>query len=267
MRLDQLLVFQKKFESRSKAKIAIKEGNVSLLNGMVLQKPSLDLDEKTQLIVKNTDPYVSRGAYKLLKAIRTFNLDYSEKRVLDIGASTGGFTQVALDHGAEKVCALDVGSNQLSPMLAGDDRVEVMENYNFRYAKKSDFLQTDFDIIQCDVSFISLRYIIPPAAKFLKTNGKAVFLIKPQFEAGKKYISKHGIVRDPQVYLRVIQNVISAMKENHLVVTGLTYSPIKGQHGNIEFLVVVEKSDASGMDHSVANLNSFIRQAEENLNS
>lgn len=267
MRLDQLLVAQNKFESRAKAQAAIKAGQICLLDGKVIKKPALDLDPETELIVKARDPYVSRGAYKLLKAIDVFKINYSDKKVLDIGASTGGFTQVALNEGASQVFALDVGSKQLAKMLVEDPRVVVIENYNFRYAKSEDFPAEKFDIIQCDVSFISLKHIIPPASMLLKDGGRAIFLIKPQFEAGKEHIAKNGVVKDQAVYEVVIQNVITILKENGLSITGLTYSPIKGQHGNTEFLISSRKTDEQVTSFSQAQLKEVIRTAKQSLSS
>jgi 23S rRNA (cytidine1920-2'-O)/16S rRNA (cytidine1409-2'-O)-methyltransferase len=267
MRLDQILVAQNKFESRTKAQVAIKSGQICLANGKVIKKPSFDLDQETELIVKDRDPYVSRGAYKLLKAIEVFELNYLDKTVLDIGASTGGFTQVALNEGARQVFALDVGSKQLAQSLVEDSRVVVIENYNFRYAKTEDFPREKFDIIQCDVSFISLVHIIPQAAKIMKHGAKAVFLIKPQFEAGKEHIAKNGVVKDHSVYQTVIQKIITVLKEKGLAVEGLTYSPIKGQHGNTEFLVSSVKTDKDVTTYSQEQIKKIIRAAKQNLSS
>lgn len=213
MRVDKLLLSQNKFSSRAKAQEAISQGKVFLADGKPVKKSSLDLPDDTAFTIKNHDNYVSRGAYKLLKAIEVFHLDFTDKMVLDIGASTGGFTQVALNAGAKKVYALDVGSGQLNTTLVEDPRVIVIENYNFRYAKENDFPPEKFDLIQCDVSFISLKHIIPPASTLLKPNGKAVFLIKPQFEAGKEYIRKHGLVKDSAVHLAVLQQVLGYFVE------------------------------------------------------
>ncbi|BDR58149.1 TlyA family RNA methyltransferase [Xylocopilactobacillus apicola] len=266
MRLDQLLVAKKKFTSRSKAQAAIKEGHVFLPDGKVLKKPALDLSESTNLIVRDQDPYVSRGAYKLLKAIDLFEINYQNQVVLDIGASTGGFTQVALNHGAKKVFALDVGSNQLDPVIAQDSRVVVIENYNFRYAKPEDFPVEKFDLIQCDVSFISLNYIIKPAAQLLKPDGQAVFLIKPQFEAGREFVSKHGVVKNQKVVLAVLKRILTTLFDSQLRVNGLTFSPIKGQQGNIEFLVLAGQTGQFENHYSEADLKQLIQRAVKELN-
>lgn len=264
MRVDQILVKQNKFTSRTKAQKAIKDKRVYLPTGELVQKVALDLPETTPLIIKKAPEYVSRGAYKLIKAISEFKIDFNDRLVLDIGASTGGFTQVALQHGAKQVYAVDVGTQQLAPELAHDSRVVVREKYNFRYAKKCDFPPEKFDLIQGDVSFISLRFIIPPATELLKPEGQAIFLIKPQFEAGKTHLAKNGIIKDPRVHLLVLQQVIGYFTVNHLVMRGLTYSPIKGQHGNPEFLALVQKSSKPGLTFSEQQLKAIIRQAQQN---
>lgn len=264
MRLDQLLVYQKKFISRTKAQRAIKEGRISLANGQTIKKVSFDLPITVNLTVRPSEEYVSRGAYKLLKAISEFHLDFKNRLVLDIGASTGGFTQVALQHGAKQVYAVDVGNKQLAPKIAENSRVIIKENYNFRYAQSSDFPLEKFDLIQCDVSFISLRLIIPPAAKLLKHNGQAVFLIKPQFEAGKSYLNKKGVVKDRKVHLMVLKKIINYLKDNNLALAGLTYSPIKGQEGNQEFLALVEKNLDQDLNFSDQQLKEIIDQAQQN---
>ncbi|HCY53974.1 MAG TPA: TlyA family rRNA (cytidine-2'-O)-methyltransferase, partial [Kandleria vitulina] len=163
-------------------------------------------------------------------------IDLHDKIMIDIGSSTGGFTDCALQNGAKMVYAVDVGTNQLVWKLRNDERVEVMEKYNFRYAKKEDFKRGDIQFASIDVSFISLSHIFKALADLIVENGQVAALIKPQFEAGREEVGKHGIIRDPEVHKKVIENVISYANESGFSIQGLTYSPITGGEGNIEFL-------------------------------
>lgn len=235
-RIDVLLVEQGYFESREKAKAAIMAGLVFSGEERV-EKPGTKLSRSIQLTVKGAPhPYVSRGGLKLEKAIRAFGLDMTGKRMLDIGASTGGFTDCALQHGAEQVCAVDVGYNQLDWSLRNDPRVIVMERTNFRYVESKDLdgFQPDFATI--DVSFISLTLILPPLAKLLPPGGGIMALIKPQFEAGREQVGKSGVVRDPAVHRSVIKMVLEFADHLDFRLHGLSFSPITGGEGNMEFL-------------------------------
>ena len=241
MRLDLRLVQDGIFDSREKAKIAIMEGLVFVDN----QK-----EDKPGCVVKNDaivefrgikQKYVSRGGYKLEKAIEFFNLDISNKICLDIGSSTGGFTDCMLQNGAKLVYAIDCGTNQLDYKLRIDDRVISIENYNARYLTKSDIDNQDIDFASVDVSFISLTKIIPPLIDCLNNNSIVVALIKPQFEAGKNNVSD-GIIKNKNVHIDVINNIINFCLDLNLNIMGLTYSPIKGPKGNIEFLICIKKN-------------------------
>lgn len=236
-RVDVLLVQQGLFTSREQAKRAVMAGQVVGYHDERLDKPGEKIDPAIQLRVKGqVNPYVSRGGYKLAKALRVFHLSVRDLLVLDIGASTGGFTDVVLQNGAKAVYALDVGYNQLAWKLREDPRVKVMERVNFRYAKPDNFTAGQPDFAVTDVSFISLEHILPPLMAILKVGGGLVALIKPQFEAGRQSVGKHGIVRDPEIHRQVIKKILDFAQAHCFQVLGLAYSPITGGTGNIEFL-------------------------------
>lgn len=235
-RIDVLLVEQGFFDSREKAKRAVMAGLVYDSHGRI-DKPGQKVEKDAKITVKgDTLPYVSRGGLKLEKALKTFKIDLTGKTMLDIGSSTGGFTDCALQHQARFVYALDVGTNQLVWKLRNDPRVQVMEQTNFRYATRDMFEKQLPDFATIDVSFISLRLIFKPLKEILVPNGEFVALIKPQFEAGKEQVGKNGIIKDPAVHLEVIEKVIAYAKEEDFSLLHLTYSPITGGHGNIEYL-------------------------------
>ncbi|MCQ2550906.1 MAG: TlyA family RNA methyltransferase [Clostridia bacterium] len=251
-RLDTLLVKKGLFPSREKAKASIMAG-VVFVDGERSDKAGNMVDENAEIFVKEKAcPYVSRGGLKLEKSMSHFDLSMEGKTCMDIGASTGGFTDCMLKNGAVKVYAVDVGYGQLDYSLRIDDRVINMEKCNIRY------LETDkvepIDFISIDVSFISLKLVFPVATKLLKEDGKLVCLIKPQFEAGREQVGKKGIVRDEKVHLEVIENVIGYALDNELYPTGLTYSPVTGAKGNIEYLLCLskDKEDEREVDpHSI----------------
>ena len=236
MRLDEYLVENECFEDLEIAKRQIMVGNV-IVNEQKIDKPgeiiSLGKIKSIRIKEKNT-PYVSRGGLKLEKAIKIFNLDFRAKIVLDIGASTGGFTDCSLQNGAKFVYAVDVGTNQLDWKLRNDSRVKSIENKHINDLEKKD-LQDDIDIIVMDISFISIKKVLYKIKELLKDNGFAIFLIKPQFEAERNEINK-GIVDSLNVHKRVINEVIEEAKINQLFLENLTVSPIKGTKGNIEYL-------------------------------
>jgi hemolysin TlyA family protein len=235
-RVDVLLVKDGLFESREKAQRAVMAGMVYLDDRRV-DKPGSKLDSTVHLEVRGqTLPYVGRGGLKLEKALKVFPVDVAGKLMLDIGASTGGFTDCALQNGAGKVYALDVGYNQLAWKLRSDPRVVVMEKTNFRYCKPDDFQQGRPDFATTDVSFISLKKILPPLMRIIEPGSSAVVLVKPQFEAGRDEVGKKGIIRDPQVHLEVLQNILEFALDTGFSLCGLDYSPITGGDGNIEFL-------------------------------
>lgn len=245
-RVDVLAYKQGLFETREQAKRGVMAGLVvSVLNGERFDKPGEKIDEATELKLKGEKlKYVSRGGLKLEKALQVFNISVEGMTTIDIGASTGGFTDVMLQNGAALVYAVDVGTNQLVWKLRQDERVRSMEQYNFRYAEKEDFTEGLPSFASIDVSFISLRLILPALNKVLADGGRVVALIKPQFEAGREAIGKNGIVRDRAVHEKVLENLVSSAMEYGFTVRGLDFSPIQGGHGNIEFLAYLEKSQA-----------------------
>lgn len=235
-RIDVLLVEQGYFDSREKAKTAIMAGLV-FGNQERIEKAGTKIPRDTKLTVKGAiHPYVSRGGLKLEKALKHFQIDMRERVMLDIGSSTGGFTDCALQHGASYVYAIDVGYNQLDWSLRNDERVNVKERTNFRYMTPEDLDGPSPDFASIDVSFISLRIILPPLLDLLNKPADIVALIKPQFEAGREKVGKSGVVREPKVHLEVLETVLGFATELGYSLKGLTFSPITGGEGNIEFL-------------------------------
>ncbi|TKD70056.1 TlyA family RNA methyltransferase [Pseudalkalibacillus hwajinpoensis] len=236
-RLDVILVNRGLIDTREKAKRAIMAGLV-FSETERMDKPGMKVNEDITLQIKgDTLRYVGRGGLKLEKAIEVFSLEPENKVVLDIGSSTGGFTDCALQNGATLVYALDVGYNQLAWKLRVDDRVVVKERTNFRYSVKEDFDKGLPDLATIDVSFISLKLILPVLKGVLKENGEVVALVKPQFEAGRGEVGKKGIVRDKKVHLRVLKEMMNFATREGYQINGLSYSPITGGEGNIEFLL------------------------------
>ena len=235
-RIDVLLVEQGFFDSREKAKRAIMAGIVHD-DYDIIDKPGTKIPVDSNLHVKGDIlPYVSRGGLKLEKAIKEFNINLNDCIMVDIGSSTGGFTDCALQNGAKLVYAVDVGTNQLVWKLRNDPRVIVKEQTNFRYATKDLFESGLPSIATIDVSFISLKHIFNALKDILSSGDHVVALIKPQFEAGRDDVGKNGIIKDKNVHTRVIENVLSYANEDHLFLQDLSFSPITGGHGNIEFL-------------------------------
>ena len=239
-RLDVLLVNNGFSESREKAKRTIMAGLV-FVDGRLEDKPGSTFDIESEIVVKGQEcPYVSRGGLKLAKAISEFELDLNNCKCVDMGASTGGFTDCMLQNGASKVYSIDVGYGQLDYKLRNDPRVVNMEKTNIRYLD-IDSIGDDIDFISIDVSFISLKHMFPVCNKLLSTNGAVLALVKPQFEAGKEQVGKGGIVRDSSVHEEVINNVIQYANENNLYPHALSFSPITGTKGNIEFLLLLRR--------------------------
>lgn len=255
-RIDVLLVEQGFFESREKAKRAIMAGIVYDEHDRI-DKPGTKIDRNTKLYVKgNTCPYVSRGGLKLEKAIKVFQLDLKDKIIADIGSSTGGFTDCALQNGAKKVYAIDVGTNQLVWKLRNDPRVVVKEKTNFRYANKDLFDEIP-NFVTIDVSFISLKHMFAPLQDILDDGSLIMALIKPQFEAGREEVGKKGIVKDKDVHKKVIEQVITYGKSYQLQMIDLSFSPITGGEGNIEFLGLFKKNGIM----SPIDINDVVEQA------
>lgn len=242
-RLDVLLVKQGLAESREKAKAVIMAGEV-FVQGQREDKAGSMFDEtKVQITVKGSSlKYVSRGGLKLEKAMAEFPIVLTDKVCMDIGASTGGFTDCMLQSGAQKVYSVDVGHGQLAWKLRQDERVVCMEKTNFRYLTREQ-IADDLDFASVDVSFISLTKILLPAWRLLKTGGQMVCLIKPQFEAGREKVGKKGVVRERSVHREVIAKVMDFADIVQFEVLGLTWSPIKGPEGNIEYLIFLQKKD------------------------
>ncbi|MGT2907188.1 TlyA family RNA methyltransferase [Streptococcus dentiloxodontae] len=243
-RVDVLAYKQRLFETREQAKRGVMAGLVvNAINGQRYDKPGEKIEASVELRLKGDRlKYVSRGGLKLEKALQVFDISVKGLITIDIGASTGGFTDVMLQEGADLVYAVDVGTNQLVWKLRQDERVRSMEQYNFRYAKVEDFTEGLPAFASIDVSFISLSLILPALAKVLADGGQTVALIKPQFEAGRELIGKNGIVKDSSVHEKVLKNVTNFAVDYGFTVKGLDFSPIQGGHGNIEFLAHLQKS-------------------------
>lgn len=260
-RLDVILVEQGYAPSREKAKAIIMAGNV-FIDGQREDKAGSTFDlTKVKLEVRGSSlKYVSRGGLKLEKAMNQFDLSLEGSVCMDIGASTGGFTDCMLQNGAVKVYSVDVGHGQLDWKLRSDERVVCMEKTNFRYMVRED-IQDDLDFASVDVSFISLTKILLPARKLLKDGGKMVCLIKPQFEAGKDKVGKKGVVREKSVHQEVIRKVMDFADSIGFDILDLEYSPIKGPEGNIEYLIFIRKNE----EKAVSTAEITEREAEERL--
>lgn len=241
-RLDVLLTERGLLDSRQKAQATIMSGIV-FVNGQRVDKVGTAVSNDALIEIRGTTlPYVSRGGLKLEKAMQTFPLTLTGKICADIGASTGGFTDCMLQNGAKKVYAVDVGYGQLDWKLRNDARVVCMERTNARYLTHEE-IPEELDFASVDVSFISLKLIFPALYGLLREGGEIACLIKPQFEAGREKVGKKGVVRDPAVHLEVLEHFLIHAKENHFTVLGITYSPIRGPEGNIEYLGFLRKSE------------------------
>ncbi|MBS4173413.1 TlyA family RNA methyltransferase [Bacillus sp. FJAT-49736] len=267
-RLDMLLVERGLIETREKAKRAIMAGLV-FSNENRLDKPGEKVNEDIPLVVKgNVLPYVSRGGLKLEKALKVFDVNIQNKILLDIGASTGGFTDCALQNGAKMSYALDVGYNQLAWKLRQDDRVVVMERTNFRYVTPADLSREMPNFASIDVSFISLSLILPVLRTLLVPNSDVIALIKPQFEAGKEQVGKKGIVRDKKVHEQVLEKIINLALEQGYNAENISYSPITGGEGNIEFLIHLKwcgEGQENGQNFIPVNIKDLVEEAHMEL--
>ncbi|MDH6364434.1 23S rRNA (cytidine1920-2'-O)/16S rRNA (cytidine1409-2'-O)-methyltransferase [Enterococcus sp. PF1-24] len=263
-RVDVLAFNQGLFETREKAKRAVMAGLVYDIKNQRLDKPGEKIAADSLLHTKGEQlRYVSRGGLKLEKALSDFDVTVADKVILDIGASTGGFTDAALQNGAKLSYALDVGYNQLAWKIRQDERVVVMERKNFRYCTPEDFTQGQPEFATIDVSFISLKLILPPLHKIIKEQGSVIALIKPQFEAGREAVGKKGIVRDPQTHQQVLKDILNFAASTGYLVKELSFSPITGGEGNIEFLVhlVAETTGAIAADIDMAAVVAEAHQA------
>ena len=267
-RLDILLVEKGLFQSREQAKTAIMAGEITV-DGMVFDKPGMSISEDAEIIHKGDKcPYVSRGGLKLEKALKSFKINLSGHVCMDIGASTGGFTDCMLQNGASKVYAIDVGYGQLDYRLRNDNRVINIEKCNFRNFEddpENPIIKEEIDFASIDVSFISLKHIFPKCSSFLTAEGKICALIKPQFEAGREQVGKKGIIKDPNVHKEVIKNVLDFAKEEGLSPIGLDYSPIQGAKGNIEYLVLLNKEEKIGYNEMSDIIEKIVFEAHSNL--
>ena len=245
-RLDVLLTEQLYADTRSKAQAIIMAGQV-YVNGQKADKPGTAYEETVQIEVRGvTCPYVSRGGLKLEKALRDFGVKPEGYVCSDSGASTGGFTDCLLQQGAKKVFAIDVGYGQLDWKIRSDERVVVMERTNIRYVTPED-LGEPLDLSVIDVSFISLKIVLPTIKTLLKPTGQVLCLIKPQFEAGKEKVGKKGVVREPEIHKEVLDSFVDTVGELGFTILGLTFSPVKGPEGNIEFLGHLTLDDKPGI--------------------
>ncbi len=260
-RLDVLLVEQGYADTRTKAQAIIMSGLV-YVDGRKADKPGTSYEETAALEVRSGGcPYVSRGGLKLEKALRDFGVSPEGYVCSDSGASTGGFTDCLLQQGARKVFAIDVGYGQLDWKIRSDPRVVVMERTNVRYVTPEQ-LGEPLDLSVIDVSFISLKIVLPVIKTFLKPAGQVLCLIKPQFEAGKDKVGKKGVVREPETHKEVLDNFIALTKELNFTVLGLTFSPVKGPEGNIEFLAHLTLADTPAIQPDTGEV---VRQAHETL--
>ena len=262
-RLDVLLVERLYADSRTKAQAIIMSGNV-YVNGQKADKPGTAFEETVDIEVRGAVcPYVSRGGLKLEKALRDFGVKPEGYVCSDSGASTGGFTDCLLQQGARKVFAIDVGYGQLDWKIRSDERVVVMERTNIRYVTPED-LGEPLDLSVIDVSFIGLEIVLPTIKTLLKPDcGQVLCLIKPQFEAGKDNVGKKGVVRDPKIHQMVLDNFVSLVKSLGFRILGLTFSPVKGPEGNIEFLGHLTLADLTGIEPDTADV---VAQAHRMLN-
>ena len=237
-------------ESREKAKAFIMEGQV-YVNGMKATKAGMTVSEKDNIEVRGSSEFVSRGGHKLKKAMASFPINLTDKICMDVGASTGGFTDCMLQNGAVKVYSVDVGYGQLAWKLRSDPRVVNLERTNIRYVTEEQ-IPDKVDFSSVDVSFISLCLVLPAIYPVLSESGECVCLIKPQFEAGREKVGKKGVVRDKSVHTEVIQKIYNFAIESGFCVSGLDYSPIKGPEGNIEYLIYLKKGESENAEVDIA---------------
>lgn len=264
-RLDVILVEKGLFTSREKARASIMAGEI-FVDGLRSDKCGQNIKESSNIEFKGvTMPYVSRGGYKLEKAIKGFNIDLKEKVCFDIGASTGGFTDCMLQNGASKVFSIDVGYGQFAWKLRVDPRVVCMERTNVRYVTEETIGELG-DFASIDVSFISLSKVIAPVMKLLNGEGEIMALIKPQFEAGREKVGKKGVVREKSTHIEVIENVIKFVKTQNMKVKNLQFSPIKGPEGNIEYLLYFTKSESFDEKFKDQDVNDIVNLAHGDLN-
>lgn len=263
-RLDILLVEKGIFTSRERAKTSIMAGKI-FVDGQRVDKAGEKINVDADIIFKGQEiPYVSRGGLKLEKAIKEFGVNLKDKVCMDIGASTGGFTDCMLQNDAKKVFSIDVGYGQFAWKLRTDSRVVCMERTNIRYVTPEDLGElTDFASI--DVSFISLKKIMPATLSLLKESGEVVALIKPQFEAGKEKVGKKGVVRDINVHKEVVLDIVEFLISQNLNILSVSYSPIKGPEGNIEYLVYFTKDKNKKSTFTINDIEKIVNESHNSL--
>lgn len=263
MRLDNYLVEKGYFITRNKAQQAIKNNRIKV-NNLIINKSGYDINEKDIIEIEKVEyEFVSRGGYKLLKAIKEFNLDFNNKIVIDIGASTGGFSDCSIQFGAKKVYAIDVGSNQLDDTLKNNPKIISIENTNARDLNTDDY--KDIDYIVMDLSFISITKLLDVLNNLLFNNNiNLIVLIKPQFEVENKFINKNGLVKNKEIHHEVINKIINSFKSHEIYLQKLTYSPIRGEKsGNIEYLAMFNKN--YNIDIDKINIKEIINNAYNNF--
>ncbi|KDR94115.1 23S rRNA (cytidine1920-2'-O)/16S rRNA (cytidine1409-2'-O)-methyltransferase [Peptoclostridium litorale DSM 5388] len=265
-RIDVLLFEKGLVESRERAKTTVMAGIV-LVDNQKVDKPGTKVDEDADIRVKGkVMPFVSRGGLKLDKAIKKFDIDLEDKICMDIGASTGGFTDCMLQNGAKRVYSIDVGYGQLAWKLRSDERVVCMERTNIRNVTSED-IQDKADFASIDVSFISLKLVIPVVRELIRENACIVALIKPQFEAGKENVGKKGVVRDKKVHADVINTIVDFVQETGFEVLGIDFSPVKGPEGNIEYLLYIQKSGEALPRDLKESISVLVDNSHNDLNS
>lgn len=267
-RLDVLLVKKGYFPTREKARSSIMAGIVFVNNERV-DKPGAKFKEDINIEIKgSSNPYVSRGGLKLAKALETFEINPNGLTVIDVGASTGGFTDCLLKNGASRVYAIDVGYGQFAWELRNDERVVCMERTNIRYVKPED-IETLAHLAVIDVSFISLKKVLPVVKDLINESGEVICLVKPQFEAGREKVGKHGVVREPSVHEEVLRGIVNFAVELDFKFKGITFSPIKGPEGNIEYLLYISKKDGDGLLEKTElerKISRVVRESHKSLN-
>ncbi len=262
-RLDVILFEKGFFDSREKAKIAIMEGTV-FVDNQKSDKPGTTYDEECKIEVRNNKlKYVSRGGLKLEKALDVFHINLEGIVSMDVGASTGGFTDCMLQNGCKKVYSVDVGYGQLDWKLRNDSRVVNLERTNIRYIDES-LIKDEIGFFSVDVSFISLKIVLPVIRRIIKDGAMGVCLIKPQFEAGREKVGKKGVVRDKEVHKEVVNSICEFCVNNGFAVLSIDFSPVKGPEGNIEYLMLVKKSDNSYIDEPV-DVDNVVEYSHEEL--
>jgi 23S rRNA (cytidine1920-2'-O)/16S rRNA (cytidine1409-2'-O)-methyltransferase len=262
-RIDKLLVDRGLVETREKAQALIMSG-VVYVNNQKIDKPGTKIPVDENIEIREKLPYVSRGGFKLEKGLKVFNIDVKDKVCLDIGSSTGGFTDCLLQNGSKKVYAVDVGKHQLHEKLRKDPRVISIEGFNARYLSKQQ-IPEPIDILVSDVSFISITKILPNICNLLKDDFIGIILIKPQFELSKKEV-KDGVVKDKNLHEKAIKSVLETLMESCYCVKDLDFSPIKGPKGNIEFLALIEKKKEGCKNITEEKIKTIINQAHTTLN-